>query len=128
MKKADTPKVVARLLPKVLKQHGKNFIVGWHNPNRSQDEPRYEYWLTKLNRKNSGFSQIEVSEVNITYTDFWGFDHVSETLRKHIEVAMALILVTAAIIVDLRNNGDGSIDRLTRRYLFDNPSLSNSIY
>ncbi|WP_444899053.1 S41 family peptidase [Microbulbifer sp. VAAC004] len=130
LKKTKTPKQTADLLTKALEKHDKHFGVRWYDPNTPKEQPKREDWFSKLARKNSGFTRVEVLEGNIGYIDFWGFDHVNEVSKKRLEAVMTLIEDTDAIIFDLRNNGggDGNMGRLISSYLFEKPTHLNSIY
>ncbi|WP_445363238.1 S41 family peptidase [Microbulbifer sp. ANSA003] len=129
-RQATDTESVAGIIKSALTKHDKHFGVSWDDPESPQQQPKHEDWFSKLSRKNSGFTRVEVLEGNIGYIDFWGFDHVNEESQGRVAAAMALIQDASAIIFDLRKNGGGNgfMGGLISGYLFDKPTHLNSIH
>ena len=113
-----------------LRRFDKHFSFGWSNPNKISTKQRSESHWDELDRKNSGFSKVEILEGNIGYIDFWGFDRVNDKSEQRVANAMAFVSDTDAIIFDLRNNGGGSprMVQLLGGYLFSKSTQLSSIY
>lgn len=113
----------------ILLQFDRHLSVEWRGDIQS-GEPVKERWFSKLKRKQSGITRVEILEGNIGYIDFWGFDSVNMESRQVIGAAMKLVANTDALIFDLRKNGGGSQDmvRHISSYLFEDTVHLNSIY
>ncbi|WP_269521114.1 S41 family peptidase [Alteromonas sp. BMJM2] len=120
----------AEVINEKLKQFDRHFSLSWSNPNEISTKPRTESYWDRLDRKNSGFSKVEILEGNIGYIEFWGFDRVNVKSEQRVANVMSFISETDAIIFDLRNNGGGSprMIQLLSGYLFNERTQLSSIY
>lgn len=120
----------AEALNEKLKHFDKHFSLSWSNPNEISTKPPSESYWDRLDRKNSGFSKVEILEGNIGYIEFWGFDRVNEKSEQRVATAMSFVSEADAIIFDLRNNGGGSpkMVQLLGGYLFNQSAQLSSIY
>ncbi len=124
----DTKDLESRL-NSLLQTFDKHLGVQWRDP-QAREESRREAWFSKLDRKHSGFTRVELLDGNVGYVDFWGFDEVSEQSKARLEAVITFVADSDALILDLRKNGGGSPDmvRLISSYLFKKPVHLNSMY
>jgi len=78
---------------------------------------------------NGAFQKVERLTGNVGYIRLDGF-YSPEAAKEPLRAAMAFVARTDALIIDLRNNGGGdpSTVQMVCSYLFDKPTLINSIY
>ena len=123
-------KEFAEVIDSNLKKFDKHFSFSWKaNEKTGTNQSSESYW-EKLERKNSGFSKVEILAGNVGYIDFWGFDKVNSNSIERVANVMAIVSDTSAVIFDLRNNGGGhpEMSQLISSYLFKNRTHLNSIY
>jgi C-terminal processing protease CtpA/Prc len=82
-----------------------------------------------LSQRNFGFEKVERLAGNIGYLDLRGF-MPPPVMGDTAAAAMSFLSNTAALIIDLRQNGGGSPEAvsLIASYLFDRPVRLNDIY
>lgn len=82
-----------------------------------------------LSQRNFGFEKVERLAGNIGYVDLRGF-MPPQAMGDTAAAAMSFLSHTAAVIIDLRQNGGGSPEAvsLLASYLFDRPTRLNDIY
>nr|WP_232848767.1 S41 family peptidase [Bowmanella yangjiangensis] len=130
LERVSSDKEFAEAIANDLKKFDKHFSFSWKNDEKiDANQPSESYW-ERLERKNSGFSKVEILEGNVGYIDFWGFDKVNSNSTERVANVMSMVADTSAIIFDLRNNGGGhpEMSQLISSYLFKNRTHLNSIY
>jgi len=130
-KRVNTHMELAKVLGKTIRAYDGHFTVTWSAPSkRIVRKKEYEGWFSKLSRKNSGFTKVEVLKGNIGYIDFWGFDNVNESSKVKAKAVLAFVEDTDAVIFDLRKNGGGSavMIQFISSHFFQNRTHLNSFY
>lgn len=87
-------------------------------------------YVNNLKRNNFGFKEVKIMAGNIGYLDLRSFSNVAYAGETAVS-AMNFLSNSAAIIIDLRNNGGGSpaMIQLITSYLFDSdPVHLNNFY
>jgi hypothetical protein len=128
---AQTSEGLAEILSATIREYDGHFGVVWTAPSSQNTKGQnHEGWFQKLERKNSGFTRVEVLTGNIGYLDFWGFNNLNERSQRKAESALALLEDTDGMIFDLRKNGGGSavMIQLISSYFFENKTHLNSFY
>ncbi len=85
-------------------------------------------WARKA---NFGFVKVERLPGNIGYLDFRNFFAVNEESENTVAAAMAFLLNTDAVIIDLRKNGGGDpemVQLILSYFMDEKPVHYNSIY
>lgn len=82
-KETNSNKALAKVLATEIRKYDGHFSVLWNDPllGKKQNQD-HESWFSRLSRKNSGFSKVEILKGNIGYIDFVGFAHLNESSEK----------------------------------------------